>query len=108
MCQADSLDEILVGAKDARHGPTDLRHLQCVCQACTEVISLMVNKYLSFVFKAAEGSCMQDPVAIPLKRSSEVGLALWILSSSGVAALHAVGSQNLPFARFQCLSCDEH
>jgi len=65
-----------IQAQSARDGAGDLRNLQSVGQAVTEVIGETHGENLGLRFQAAEGARMNDAVAVPLKRRAHLMLRL--------------------------------
>jgi len=67
MSESDRLHQVFVKVQPAGDSPTNLRHLDNVCQPRREVISNRCNEHLALVLQAAERVRVDNPVAIPLK-----------------------------------------
>ena len=62
------LGKIVIQAKRTRHRPRDLRNLDGMRHAGTEIVTLVIDENLRLVFQPSERSGMQDAVAVTLER----------------------------------------
>jgi len=78
VCKTNRFDEIFVPAQGARKCPADLGNLQCVREAGPEIIPFVVDEDLGLVFQTPKSGCVQDAVAVALKRSAIFRLVVQI------------------------------
>jgi len=67
MGESERLGEILVEPERARQRAGDLRDLDRVGEARTEMVALMIEEHLRLMGEAAEGSRVDDAVAVALE-----------------------------------------
>ena len=67
MGQRNGLNQIFVQPQRARHGATQLRHLQRVCEPRAKQVAFMVQKNLRFVHQPPKRGGVDDAVAVALK-----------------------------------------
>jgi len=84
--ERQGLDEVFVQAERARDGPPDLAHLDRVRQARAVVIPLVIDEDLRLVFEPAEGSRMDDAVAIPLVERAVAVMVFRVTAAAGEGA----------------------
>ena len=82
--ERDGLAEVLVEGERAADGARDLRHLEGVGEPGAEMVALEVDEYLGLVFEAAEGSRVDDAVAVPLMGRAESALRLPVGTAGAV------------------------
>ena len=70
MCQGDCLGQLTVQAQGPRNRARHLRDFDRMRQARSEIIALMFNKNLCFVFQASKCARMNNSVSIALKTSA--------------------------------------
>ena len=93
--QGDRLGQILVEPERPRDGAGDLGNLERMGEPGAVMIPLRGKENLRFVFEAAEGLAVQDPVAVPLvSRAVSTGLLL-PLPSLGPGGKRRAGVQEL-------------
>jgi hypothetical protein len=66
--KGEGFGQILVEAKRAGERAGDLRHLEAMGEARAVVVALVIDKHLGLVVQPAEGSRMQDTVAVAGER----------------------------------------
>ena len=76
VAEPDRLDEILVEAQRAGHGPRDLGDLERVGQPRAVVIAAGRDEHLGLGLEPPEGLAVHDPVAIALKRRAQPAVGL--------------------------------
>jgi hypothetical protein len=97
MCQTNSFFEVFVGTQSPGNGSANLGNFQGVSQTSTVIISFCIQKDLGLIFQAAESSCVQDPISIPLERGSILGLRIRKIPPFTVLAADPIGSQAIIF-----------
>jgi len=90
MGQADGFGQVLVDRQGAGDGAADLGDLQRMRQAGAVVVALIVDEDLGLVLQAAEGSGVQDAVAVALEGGAVVRLVFRVGTAPRVAALPGV------------------
>ncbi len=69
------LGQILIEMKRAGDGAGDLRHFEAVGQPRAVMVALVIDEHLGLVVQPAEGSRMQDAVAVaPVRRARRARL----------------------------------
>ena len=67
VAKRDRFGEIVVEPERPSKGAGDLRHLDRVGEAGSEMVALVIDEHLRLVGEAAEGGRMDDPVAVALE-----------------------------------------
>ena len=97
MRQADGFDQVFVGTQGARDRASDLGDFQGVRQAGAVVIAFIVDENLGLIFQAAEGSGVQDAVAVALEGGAVFRLFIRVAAPFAYLAADPVRRQALIF-----------
>lgn len=79
----------------ARNGSRNLCHLNAVCQPGSEQITLMIDEYLRFIFKAAKCTGMNNAVTITLKLTPPLWCRFKKPSTLRITCVNRVGHVGL-------------
>src|SRR5262249_60943427 len=89
----ERLGEVGVQCQGPGNGAGNLRHLECMRQAVTEMVGVARREDLRLGFQAAEGACMDHPVAVA-RVVVAVGVSwLGVMATTGAAYVHCVARQ---------------
>ena len=91
MRQRHRLGQFRIQAQRSGDGAGDLRHLDRMGQAGTEIIALMLDEDLGLVFQPPEGRGMDDPVAVALKARAERAFGLGIEPAAAFRRIGRIG-----------------
>src|SRR6266516_1652462 len=92
--ESEGFGEIDVEAEGSGDGAGDLGNLEGVSEAVAEMVAVATGEDLGFGFKAAEGTGVDDAVAVALKVVAVGMRGLREAASERVSYLHRVGSRH--------------
>src|SRR5215207_8863752 len=108
MCQTDGFHQIFVAAQGTRERSSNLGNFEGVRQARPKVIAFVVDKDLSFVFKASKPCRVKDSIPVPLEGCAVFRFVIQIGTTLRVPAAHAVRSKAFIFDLFKLLTGEIH
>jgi hypothetical protein len=100
VAKPDRLDQVLVEEERPADGAGDLGYLEGMGEASPVVVGGGSDKDLGLVHQPAKALGVEDPIAVPLERGSQVALRLW-RGPLHSAASRADGREQVLLARFQ-------
>ena len=101
--ESDGLDQILIETESTGDSSRYLSDFQSMSQTGSVMISLMIGKDLSLVFKSTECRAVNNAIPVVLIDRSVLVCFLRVLTSPAVTAEHGVGCKQ---ALFQLLRPD--
>jgi hypothetical protein len=102
--QRDDFHEVLIKPQGASDDPPYLCNFQCVTETGRVVVAGGCDEDLRFGSQSPEGVCVNDPIAIPLVRSANVGLGFGLFPAGGLSATHRPRRQESIFCALEALA----
>src|SRR6185436_4425446 len=105
--ERDGLGELLVEAQHLGDRAGDLRHLERMRETGPIVIARRREEHLRLVFQPAERLAVDDAIAVPLKRRTDVVFSFWTQTPARVRAPGGLRREDVAFPLLELLA-DRH